>query len=99
MSRNSSMTQRLRASVLSVISATILTACTMTTGSKDQPPIPTPKPDPSLITVDSARPAACFAFVPLSWSEDDTDQTITEVKANNAVWKRICRQEPDEEGP
>lgn len=30
------------------------------------------------------------AYHPVHWSKTDTDQTISEVKANNAVFKRLC---------
>ncbi len=31
------------------------------------------------------------AYVPVRWSKSDTDETIAQTKANNAVHKEICR--------
>jgi hypothetical protein len=31
------------------------------------------------------------AYVPVRWSKSDTDETIAQVKANNAVYVEICR--------
>ncbi len=31
------------------------------------------------------------AYVPVRWSKSDTDETIAQVKANNAVYTEICR--------
>jgi hypothetical protein len=31
------------------------------------------------------------AYVPVRWSKDDTDETIAQTKANNAVYTEICR--------
>lgn len=77
---------------LSIIAyAMILCSCTVTTDSKDR--IPVPKPDLTLNGSTTDQPAACIAFVPLTWSEHDTRQTILEAKAHNAVWKRICRKD------
>ena len=36
------------------------------------------------------RKVACEAFRPISWSVNDTDQTIREAKAHNAVYTRLC---------
>lgn len=33
----------------------------------------------------------CAAFGPISWSVEDTDDTIREVKAHNAAWGAVCR--------
>lgn len=30
------------------------------------------------------------AYVPVRWSKSDTDETIAQTKANNAVWKDTC---------
>lgn len=39
--------------------------------------------------------AAAFVYCqvekPISWTKADTDQTIREVKAHNAVWKSLCK--------
>ena len=32
----------------------------------------------------------CLTWRPISWSQADTPQTITEVKANNARWRAFC---------
>lgn len=31
------------------------------------------------------------AYVPVRWSQRDTDETIAQVKANNSVWADACR--------
>lgn len=31
------------------------------------------------------------AYVPVRWSQRDTDETIAQTKANNAVWVEVCR--------
>ena len=31
------------------------------------------------------------AYVPVRWSQRDTDETIAQTKANNAVWVDTCR--------
>jgi hypothetical protein len=31
------------------------------------------------------------AYVPVRWSKSDTDETIAQIKANNAVYVEICR--------
>lgn len=33
----------------------------------------------------------CLATKPITWSKQDTDQTIKEVKAHNAAWKAVCK--------
>lgn len=37
---------------------------------------------------------ACSAFKAISWSKNDTDQTIREVKSYNAAYDRICPKPP-----
>lgn len=32
----------------------------------------------------------CGSVRPITWSTRDTDQTIREVKANNAVYAKLC---------
>lgn len=34
--------------------------------------------------------ALCSSFRPITWSTQDTDQTIREVKAHNAVGVSVC---------
>lgn len=36
--------------------------------------------------------AACAAWQPVTWSKSDSEQTIREVKANNAAWAAYCRK-------
>lgn len=36
------------------------------------------------------RGVICNAFQPIRWDKLDTDETITQVKAHNAVWLDIC---------
>ncbi len=31
------------------------------------------------------------AYVPVRWSKSDSDLTIAQTKANNAVWSEICK--------
>jgi hypothetical protein len=33
----------------------------------------------------------CAIYHPIHWSKHDTDQTILEVKQNNAVWVKLCK--------
>lgn len=33
---------------------------------------------------------ACQSFEPIRWSVQDTDQTISQVKEHNAVWRALC---------
>lgn len=33
---------------------------------------------------------SCEAFKPITWSSQDTDQTIREIKAHNAAIKALC---------
>lgn len=33
----------------------------------------------------------CALYKPVHWSARDTDQTIIEVKQNNAVWTKFCK--------
>lgn len=35
--------------------------------------------------------AACSVWQPISWSQKDTDRTITEVKVNNARRSAFCK--------
>lgn len=37
-----------------------------------------------------ARSDFCQAAAPIYWGEGDTDETIRQVKAHNAVWKARC---------
>lgn len=32
----------------------------------------------------------CGASKPISWSAEDTDETIAQVKSHNAVWVELC---------
>lgn len=56
----------------------ILSACATTTGSDAIEPI---------------RGAETFCSVaqPIMWSVNDTDETLRQVKAHNAVWVRLCQ--------
>lgn len=35
----------------------------------------------------------CSAFEPLSWSAEDTRQTVVELKRHNRKWLRVCDPE------
>lgn len=32
----------------------------------------------------------CSSFLPISWSMNDTRETIVEIKAHNAAWVALC---------
>lgn len=34
---------------------------------------------------------ACEAFKPITWSQRDTVETITQVREHNAAWVELCR--------
>lgn len=51
-----------------------LTSCVTTTDSND----------PSVLC------APTGALKPITWSDEDTDETIAQVKEHNAVWKALC---------
>lgn len=38
----------------------------------------------------------CEATQPIRWSRSDTDETIIQVKAHNAVWKSLCAKDEGE---
>jgi hypothetical protein len=42
------------------------------------------------VTTDNGADAACSVWRPVSWSQKDTDQTIREVKINNARRDGFC---------
>ncbi len=41
-------------------------------------------------TPSAATRGACGAFRPISWAPADTDPTIRQVKAHNAVGRELC---------
>ena len=41
-------------------------------------------------TPSAATRGACGAFRPISWARADTDPTIRQVKAHNAVGRELC---------
>lgn len=41
-------------------------------------------------SVETDRLDACVVWKPITWSTQDTDQTIREVKENNAARKGYC---------
>lgn len=46
----------------------------------------------------SAPPPAarfCETYEPILWSQQDTDETIRQVKRENAKWKAICERSED----
>lgn len=53
----------------------ILNGCATTTGSA---------------AIEPGADTFCRISRPISWSQSDTDQTIREVKAHNAVGVRLC---------
>jgi hypothetical protein len=42
---------------------------------------------------------ACSAFEPMQWSKKDTDETIRQVKQQNAAWAAICGKKSGSEEP
>lgn len=66
---------------LSLIASTlILTSCESLTALRDRL-----KP--------KAEVGFCRIAKPISWADEDTDQTIKEVKAHNAVGVKLCKWE------
>lgn len=55
----------------------ILASCASLTGSAGTDPLP-------------GAGAFCEIARPVTWSSRDTDETILQVKAHNAVGKRLC---------
>ena len=45
---------------------------------------------PMTATSGKAASAVCGELRPVEWHDDDTDETIRQVKANNAVGRTIC---------
>jgi hypothetical protein len=41
-----------------------------------------------------ATDVSCEAFEPILWSQEDTDETIRQIREHNAVWVALC-QSPD----
>ena len=39
---------------------------------------------------------SCKVFEVIRWSRSDTDETIRQVKAHNAVWKSLCAKDEGE---
>lgn len=37
---------------------------------------------------------SCQVFLPISWSQKDTDRTIAEIKLHNAVYAAVCPKAP-----
>lgn len=44
-------------------------------------------------TVSGVTNTACTTFHPITWSSNDTDMTIRQVKAHNAAWDAICKKQ------
>ena len=34
--------------------------------------------------------STCAILAPITWSDQDTDDTIRQVRVNNAKWKELC---------
>ena len=41
--------------------------------------------------------AGCDGFKPITWSQNDTDETIIQVKQHNAIMSNFCGVSNDEE--
>ena len=70
-----------RLASLLIVSTLILSGCGTTTGSDE---IKGPPPPAAPVN------AFCEIAKTISWSTKDTDQTIREVKAHNAVYLALC---------
>ncbi len=42
------------------------------------------------INVSNKNEWNCSAYMPITWSRDDTQDTILQVKQHNAVWAALC---------
>ena len=71
--------QKLRATVLVLVSSATLGACATLTNIFD----------PTDNTVD-VNAVACGAFRPITWSRGDTDTTLRQVHEHNAAWEALC---------
>jgi hypothetical protein len=63
--------------IVLLVSLSILLGCETMMGSGATEPV----------AVDSF----CAVAKPISWVVEDTDETIRQVKAHNAVWKKLCQ--------
>ena len=73
--------RRMRARVRTLSLTLILSGCATTTdiGGIDQ-----------LSRFSAPAELACNAFRPVTWSKSDTDPTIRQIKAHNAVYAALC---------
>lgn len=78
--------------VVSLAMSLMISGCQMSTSEGAIPP-----PPKTPIEGAPTRPLICQAWLPISWSAADTDQTILEVKQNNAAWACACEGECDDE--
>lgn len=70
-------------------------ACVLTlTACQTMTDLSAPIPQASQTAVGQApiEMTSCALFGPISWVDDDTAQTKTEVKEHNAVYKRVCQK-------
>jgi uncharacterized lipoprotein YmbA len=74
--KNSRPSTLIASAILTVFAATSLTACSSTR---------VPASSQSTVTL------FCQAYIPVRWSKADTDETIVQVKANNAVFTALCK--------
>lgn len=79
------MRNRLHATLAAMLIASMTAGCAMMTGS-----VETSAPPPV------AR--FCETYEPILWSTQDTDETIRQVKRENAKWKAICERKEDGTG-
>lgn len=75
--RNTRFERQMRLGLMLGSAMLILSACATTTGSGATDPLP-------------GADTFCRVAKPISWSSRDTDETIREVKAHNAVGKALC---------
>lgn len=62
-----------------LLSLSLMSCAPMTSLSAPRPPITKPTNE------------FCAIYKPIHWSKSDTDQTLIEVKENNAVWVKLCK--------
>jgi hypothetical protein len=72
--------------LLLVLPLMTLMGCAQTTGFVET------KPKPAPILVGPSKQEICSQWKGVGWSSKDTDQTIRDVKANNARQQAWCKQ-------
>jgi len=81
----------MRARLLSVTLLASLTACATTTAGSGPTDVLTSLTSPKVEAVESSF---CAVAKPILWSAKDTDETIRQAKAHNAVFRALCMAPP-----